>query len=230
MQVRQQIKDTLGIANTDTLLDESTYSEKQLKEDKIRLERERKQLDKEMGEYADEYKALIKKGAQASEHQRPQLAQRAKIAKKKYKIKKQEYQKNSVVMATVVTIEGARELQNMYGEDTTEIETIIHDSNVNAEAVQEDLMDAMVQFELDMDVMQEVQENLDIDIIGTDMMGGTTEEEEMMEKWAEDDLDDEEIDVDSAVNADADPATDIGLDGENGLGLDEETLDDSDLP
>ena len=166
MQVREQIKETLGIADKKTLLDEDVYSDQQLKKDKIRLERQRRQLDKEMGEYAAEYKQLIKQGAEVSEHQRPQLAQQAKIAKKKYKIKKQEYQKNSVVMATVVTVEGARELQKMHSEDTTEIETLIHESNVNAEKVQENMMDEMVQFELDMEVMQEVQESLDIDIMG----------------------------------------------------------------
>jgi hypothetical protein len=226
MQVREQIKETLGIADKGTLLDEDVYSDQQLKKDKIRLERQRKQLDKEMGEYAAEYKQLIKKGAEVSEHQRPQLAQQAKIAKKKYKIKKQEYQKNSVVMATVVTVEGARELQKMHSEDTTEIESLIHESNVNAEKVQENMMDEMVQFELDMEVMQEVQESLDIDIMGTDMSSEATEEEEMMEEMAAGDLSDEEIDVKTEVEADA--SVGVSMD-DVGVDLEDETITDSDL-
>lgn len=226
MQIREQIKDTLGIADKKTLLDKDVYSDQHLKKDKIRLERQRKQLDKEMSEYAAEYKQLIKQGAEASEHQRPQLAQQAKIAKKKYKIKKQEYQKNSVVMATVVTVEGARELQKMHSEDTTEIETLIHESNVNAEKVQENMMDEMVQFELDMEVMQEVQESLDIDIMGTDMSQGATEEEEMMEEMAAGDLSDEEIDVENEVEADV--SADVSID-DVGVDLDDEAIDESEL-
>jgi hypothetical protein len=227
MQIREQIKETFGIADKGTLLDEDVYSNQQLKKDKIRLQRQRKQLDKEMSEYAAEYKQLLKKGAEASEHQRPQLAQRAKIAKKKYKIKKQEYQKNSVVMATVVTVEGARELQKMHSDDTTEIESIIHDSSVNAQKVQENLMNEMVQFELDMEVMQEVQESLDIDIMGTDMSEGSTKEEEMMEEMAAGELSDEEIDVEAEVEVTA--SADTSLNDEIGIDFDDEELDESDL-
>ena len=227
MQVREQIKETLGIADTGTLLDEEVYSDQQLKKDKIRLERQRKQLDKELNEYGAEYKRLIKEGAEASEHQRAQLAQRAKIAKKKYKIKKQEYRKNSIVMATVVTIEGARELQDMHSGDTTNIEELIHDRDVNAQQVQENIMDEMVQFELDMEVMQEVQESLDIDIIGTDMTGDTTKEEEMMEEMAAGNLEDEEIDVESEV--DVETTSDVTLEDEVGIDLEDEEIDASNL-
>jgi hypothetical protein len=225
MQVREQIKETLGIADTGTLLDENVYSDQQLKKDKIRLERQRKQLDKELSEYGAEYKRLITEGAEANEHQRAQLAQRAKIAKKKYKIKKQEYRKNSIVMATVVTIEGARELQDMHSEDTTNIEELIHDRDVNAQQVQENIMDEMVQFELDMEVMQEVQQSLDIDIIGTDMAADTTKEEEMMEEMAAGNLEDEEIDVESEVEA----TSEVPIDDEVGIDLEDEEIDASNL-
>lgn len=227
MQVREQIKETLGIADKGTLLDESVYSDEQLKKDKVRLERQRKQLDRELNEYAEEYKSLIRKGAQASKHKRPQLAQQAKIAKKKYKIKKQEYKKNSVVMATVVTIEGARELQRMHTDDTTEIESLIHDSDVNAQQVQENMMDEMVQFELDMEVMQEVQESLDIDILGTEMELGGTEEEELMEEMAAGDISDEEIDLDAEVEAEE--TAEVSLEAEAEIGIGDEEIDESEL-
>jgi hypothetical protein len=227
MQVREQIKETLGIADTGTLLDDDVYSDKQLKKDKIRLERQRKQLDEELNEYAAEYKRLIKEGAEASEHQRAQLAQQAKIAKKKYKIKKQEYQKNSIVMATVVTVEGARELQEMHSGDTTNLEELIHDRDVNAQQVQENIMDEMVQFGLDMEVMQDVQKSLDIDIIGPDMAADTTEEEELMEEMAAGDLSDQEIDVESEIEVET--TSDVAFDREVGVSIEDEEIDASNL-
>lgn len=200
MQIREQVKEMFGTADKGNLLDSSVYGQEDLKRDKIKLERQRKQLQKEMNEYGTEYKKLMKKGAQASDHERRQIAQQAKIAKKKYKIKKQQYKKNSVVMATIVTIEGARELQNMSNEDTTEIESLLHDSSVDAEQVQEEMMENMVQFDLDMQMMQEVQESLDIDIMGSTMDEmGDDELVEDMRRLAEGDLDEEELDVEAEV-------------------------------
>lgn len=228
MQIREQVKEMFGTAEKGTLLDKSVYSEQDLKRDKIKLERQRKQLQNEMNQYGKEYKKLLREGSQASEHERAQIAQQAKIAKKKYKIKQQEFQKNSVVMATVVTIEGARELQNMSDEDTTEIETLIHDSSVNAQQVQEDMMENMVQFDLDMQMMQEVQESLDIDIMGTDMEMGGTEEEEMMRKMAEGDISEEEIDIQAEVEETQ--TTGVSMSGDIGDTGDEEIdLDDDDI-
>lgn len=227
MQIREQVKEMFGTAEKGTLLDKSVYGEQDLKRDKIKLERQRKQLQNEMNQYGKEYKKLLREGSQASEHERAQIAQQAKIAKKKYKIKQQEFQKNSVVMATVVTIEGARELQNMSDEDTTEIETLIHDSSVNAQQVQEDMMENMVQFDLDMQMMQEVQESLDIDIMGTDMEMGGTEEEEMMRKMAEGDISEEEIDIQAEVEETQ--TTGVSMSGDIGDTGDEEIDLDDDI-
>jgi hypothetical protein len=219
MQIREQVKDIFGTADTKTLLDEDVYTDTDLKKDKIRLKRERQQLEKEMDEYVGEYKELIREGADAGEHRRPQLAQQAKMAKKKYKIKKQQYKKNSVVMATLVSIEGARELQEMHGGDKTELEDLLHESDVDAQQVQEDIMDDMIQFELDMEVMQEVQQSLDIDILGTEMDVGATEEEEMMAQFEQGDLDEEKLDLDEQVDAEAD-ADDMSLENEMSVDVD----------
>lgn len=228
MQIREQVKEMFGTAEKGTLLDKSVYGEEDLKRDKIKLERQRKQLQKEMNQYGKEYKELLREGAQVSDHKRAQIAQQAKIAKKKYKIKQQEFKKNSVVMATIVTIEGARELQNMSNDETTEIEQLIHDSSVNAQQVQEDMMENMVQFDLDMQMMQEVQESLDIDIMGTDMDMGGTEEEEMMRKMAEGELSEEEVDIE----ADEEASTEVSMSAGGGLGdIEDESidLDDEDI-
>ncbi len=230
MQIRKQVKEMFGTAEKGTLLDKSVYGEEDLKRDKIKLERQRKQLQKEMNQYGKEYKKLLREGAQVSDHKRAQIAQQAKIAKKKYKIKQQEFKKNSVVMATIVTIDGARELQNMSNDETTEIEQLIHDSSVNAEQVQEDMMENMVQFDLDMQMMQEVQESLDIDIMGTDMDIGGTEEEEMMRKMAEGELSEEEVDIEAEVEEEV--STEVSMSAGGGLGdIENESidLDDEDI-
>src|SRR6056297_2278963 len=155
MNIRNWISDQFG--DTDSLLDEDVYSEQEIKEDKVRLKQERKRINKEMAEYSAEYQRLLEKGAQASEIERQQYAQQAKIAKKKYKVKQQQYQKNSVQMATVVTIEGARELLDMTEQNTTNIGGLLDRDDVDLSHVQETMMNSMVEYELDMDMMMEVQ-------------------------------------------------------------------------
>lgn len=228
MQIREQVKEMFGTADKGNLLDGDVYGEQDLKRDKIKLERQRKQLQKEMNEYGSEYKKLMKRGARASDHKRRQIAQQAKIAKKKYKIKKQQYKKNSVVMATIVTIEGARELQNMSNEDTTEIESLLHDSSVDAEAVQEEMMENMVQFDLDMQMMQEVQESLDIDIMGSTMDEmGDDELVEDMRRLAEGDLDEEELDVEAEIEETT--STEVSMSASTGGDLDDFEGEEIDL-
>lgn len=223
MQVRESIKEFFG-ASGETLLDESVYSDGDLRRDKIKLRKQRKRIENEMNQYAEEYKELLQKGANANELQRETFAKKAQIAKKKYKIKKKQYQKNSVVLGTIVSIEGARELQDMHDGDTTEIESIIREEDVNVESVQEDMMNQMVEFDLDMEIMQEVQQGLDIDIMTTDFQAEESEELEMMEEMAAGSLDGEEIDVDETIEAD-ESVGDVNLDND----LEEIELDE-DVP
>lgn len=202
MQVRDWVTDYFG-ESADSLLDESVYSDEDLRRDKIKLRKQRKRVEQEMNQYASEYKELLQKGADANEIERQNYAKKAQIAKKKYKLKKRQYQKNSVVLGTVVSVEGARELQDMHDGDTTEIESIIRNRDVDVESVQEDMMDQMVEFDLDMEIMQEVQNSLDIDIMSTDMSAEDSEEMEMMEEMAAGDISEEEIDIDQTVDAEA---------------------------
>ncbi len=195
MELRSWISNRFG--STETFLDKSKYSDDEIKEDKIRLRQERKRIQKELNNIGAEYQTLLEKGAQANEMERKQYAQQAKIAKKKYKIKQQQYQKNSVETATIVTIEGARELMEMSNKDTTNFQEIVTDSNVDLSHVQESVMNTMVEFELDMDMMMEVQDALDIDIIGADVDMGASKEEEMMEDIAAGKMDAEQVDVES---------------------------------
>lgn len=216
MQLREPLQDYFGTADTDTLLDESVYSSQDLKEDKIRLKRQRKSIQKEMDNYAEEYKQLLQKGAEADSLDRQRIAQKAKMAKKKYKIKKQQYKKNSLVLGTVVTVEGARELMEMHdGANQSNIEGILQNNDINADQVQEEMMDQMIQFELDMDVMQEVQQSLDLDIMSSDMsVEGGDQELEKMEEMAAGDMSEEQVDLDAEVDVDQEQAmsSDVDLD------------------
>lgn len=214
MKLREPLQDYFGTADTETLLDESVYSSKDLKEDKIRLKRQRKTIKKEMDKYGEEYKQLLKKGADADSLDRQRIAQKAKMAKKKYKIKKQQYKKNSLVLGTVVTVEGARELMEMHdGANQSNIEGILQNSDVNADQVQEEMMDQMIQFELDMDVMQEVQQSLDLDIMSTDMsVEGGDQELEKMEEMAAGNMSQEQVDLDAEVTVEEDDlSSDVDL-------------------
>lgn len=218
MQLRSWIQDQFG--STETLLDESVYSEQDIKEDKIRLRQQRQRILKEMNEYGAEYQRLLEEGAQASEMEAQQYAQQAKIAKKKYKIKQQQYQKNSVQMATVVTVEGARELMSMTETNTTNIEDVLGDDNVDLTNVQEQMMDSMVEYELDMNIMMEVQDALDIDIIGADVdMGSSNKEMEIINQIREGDMEAEQADIDHEVD---DQQVEPSLEEDMGISLDED--------
>lgn len=214
MKYRSWIHDQFG--STDTLLDESSYSSQEIKEDKIRLRQKRKRIQKELNDLSAEYQRLLEQGAEANEMERKQYAQQSKIAKKKYKIKQQQYQRNSMQMATVVTIEGARELMEMSDKNTTNFEDIIDDSDVDMSHVQESLMDTMVEHELDMDMMMEIQDALDIDIIGADVDMGASEEEEIMKDIAAGKVDTEQVDIEGQIETEqdvGDPIDDLGMGG-----------------
>lgn len=224
MQLRKPLQDYFGTADTDTLLDESVYSSQDLKEDKIRLKRQRKTIQKEMDEYGEEYKQLLREGANADSLDRQRIAQKAKMAKKKYKIKKQQYKKNSLVLGTVVTVEGARELMEMHdGANQSNIENILQNNDVDADQVQEKMMDQMIQFELDMDVMQEVQQSLDLDIMSSNMdVEGGGEELERMEEIAAGDVSEKQIDLDAEVSLEEEESVPAEMDledAERDLGL-----------
>ena len=210
MEVRDWVQDYFG-ESANSLLDEGVYSDEDLRRDKIKLRKQRKQIEKEMNQYASEYKELLQKGSQTNEIERESYAKKAQIAKKKYKLKKRQYQKNSVVLGTVVSIEGARELQDMHDGDTTEIESIIRERDVDVESVQEDMMNQMVEFDLDMEIMQEVQDSLDVDIMSTEMGDEDSEEIEMMEEMAAGEISEEELDVEQRVEAE-EGLDDVGLD------------------
>jgi hypothetical protein len=217
MEFRDWIHETFG--DRKTIMDESVYSIEEIREDKVRLRHRRGRLRNEMADLETKYRRLLEKGARASEAERPQYAQRARIAKKKYKVKDQQFQKNSVQMATIVTVEGARELMAMSDEEDLNMPDM---RDVDHQEVQQRVTNDMIQYELDMEVMLEVQDALDVDIIGSEASleaGG--QEEEIMAEIAADETSAENVDIEEdSAETEADGST-AGL----GDGLDDD-LDD----
>lgn len=213
MELRNWITETFG--STDTLLDESVYNGDEIREDKIRLKQRRKQLNKDMSRLQREYRELLEEGAEASDAERPQYAQRARMKKKKFKVKQQKFQKNSVQMATIVTIEGARELMEMSDEDELNLPDM---NDVDYGEVQQHLREEMIQYEIETDTMIEVQEALDIDIIGADMDMNGGEEEDIMQDIAAGNVDSEHVDIDDEEEDEADVGMSSTIDGDVGIG------------
>lgn len=213
MELRNWITETFG--STDTLLDEDVYSGDEIREDKIRLKQRRKQLNKDMSQLRREYQALLEEGAEASEVERPQYAQRARMKKKKFQVKQQKFQKNSVQMATIVTIEGARELMEMSDEDELNLPDM---NEVDYGEVQQHLREEMIQYEIETDTMIEVQEALDIDIIGADMDMNGGEEEDIMDDIAAGKVDSEHVEIDDEEEDEADVDIGSSIDDEVGIG------------
>lgn len=213
MEFRNWITETFG--STDTLLDENVYSAEDIREDKIRLKKRRKQLNKDMGQLRREYRDLLEEGAEASEAERPQYAQRARMKKKQFQVKQQKFQKNSVQMATIVTIEGARKLVNMSDEENLNLPDM---NEVDYGEVQQEMRDEVVDWEIDMEIMGEVQDILDVDIIGTDMDLNGGEEEEIIEDIAAGKTDKEHVDIEDEEEDEVDVGVGSSIDEDVGIG------------
>jgi len=167
--VRDWIESKFGTEEVKSLLNEEVYSQRELKKDRKKLQKRRRDLSDEIEETSNEYRDLVKTAAEVPESQRDPYVKQAKIAKQKYKIKKHQYRKNSALMATLISIKGARNLQGMTDEHHTKLESLLHDESVDASDIQDDMFDEMMEFGLTMDTMQEVQDALDFEVMGPDM-------------------------------------------------------------
>lgn len=203
MELRDWVQERFGSADAETLLDESAYSQNELRADKKKLEQSLKQLESDMDTHSGKYQKLLEKGAQADEMRRRQYAQKAKFEKKKYEIKKKKHKANSVKLGTVISIEGMREVMDMHESQDLSLDEAMS-QDINAQQVQGEIMDQMAQFGLELEDMQQVQDALDVEILDDDLEQGASEELEAMEKMAAGDISSEQVDVDEEVNVDAD--------------------------
>jgi len=208
MELRDWVQDRFGTADAESLLDESLYSTKDLRKDKAKLEQNLRQIEKERDKHRQQYETLLEKGADADEMKRKQYAQKAKFAKKKYKIKKKKHKANSVKLGTIISIEGMREVMAMHNEENYEIDNLF-DDDLNVGELQNEIMDQMAEFGLEMEDMQEVQDALDVEILDQDLDTTASEEVELMEEMRAGEISREEVDIEETVE-DSSEDVDIG--------------------
>jgi len=213
MTLRNWITEQFGDAKTETLLDESQYSRKELRKDKQKLNQSLNQLESELDDHGTRYETLLQKGAKADDIKKQQYAQKAKFEKKKYQIKKKKYKTNSVKLGTIISIEGMREVLSMHNEASYNIDELF-DEDRNTQEMQAHVMDKMAEFGLEIDDMQAVQDALDVDILGQDMDMQASEELEIMEEMEAGDLSREQLDIEKDVNQESDDV-DVSFDIED---------------
>ncbi|MBZ6497177.1 NFACT family protein [Natrinema longum] len=213
MDVTDLIETTFDTDDHESLFDPEFYSDRELREDKIRVKQERTRLERELEKYENKYKRLLDQGADASDIERRQFAQKAKLTKRRYEIIEKRYRKQGVILATLITIEGIRELFEQQDKNESNIANIVADAETDVGALRETFQDQMAQHHLDVETMQEVQRSLDIDVLPSESTLSATDEAALMDSVAADDLDTESIDIDQDIGEIDPDIGDIELDG-----------------
>ena len=198
MSVTDWITDRFGSDSTATLLDESVYSDRELRKDKAKLEQGLRQTEQKLEKHNQQYQKLLREGAEADEMRRRLYAKKAKLEKKKYEMKKREYKADSVKLGTVISVEGMRDVLDTADSDINLSE---HIRDANTSQLQGQIMDQMAEFGLEIEDMQQVEEALDVPILDDDLEDGASEELEMMEQMAAGSVSDEQVDIEDDVNA-----------------------------
>lgn len=210
MNIHNWVTNQFGDTDPATLLDESRYSTKQLRKDKRSLQQSINQLESELDDHGTRYQHLLEKGANADDIKKRQFAQKAKFEKKKYQIKKKKYKVNSTKLGTIISIEGMREILSMHEEDSYAVDELF-DEDHNAQELQAQVMDQMAEFGLEIEDMQDVQDALDVDILGQDLESEPSEELELMEEMEAGELSREQLDIEEDVEQES---TDIDSDSD----------------
>jgi hypothetical protein len=196
MNIKTWMQNQFGDTDTETLLDESQYSRTELRKDKQGLQQALNQLESELDDHGTRYQHLLEKGANAGSLKKQQFAQKAKFEKKKYQIKKKKYKTKSTKLGTIISIEGMREILSMHEEESYAVDELFDDEH-NAQELQAQVMDQMAEFGLEMEDMEEVQEALDVEILGQDFETEASEELEIMEEIQAGDLSREQVEIDA---------------------------------
>jgi len=222
MELRSWLQDRYG-GTGESLLDESVYSDKDLRMDISKLEHKLKKLEKEMDNHSQKYKKLLQEGANVGELKRKKYAQKAKFEKKKYAIKKKKYRASSVKLGTILSIQGMRDIMEVQDEEGIVLDDAI--SDVDAQEIQGEIMERMAAFGIEMEDMQEIQEALDIPIMDDEMNMDVGEEEAIMQDLAASEISEEEVDVE--MESDSSLTDGTGID--DGMDLDDVEVDLDDI-
>lgn len=214
MELRNWVTERFG-GTGENLLNESVYSNKELRKDVSKLEHSAKKLEQEMDEHRRTYKQLLQEGAQKDELQRKKYAQKAKFEKKKYAVKKKKYKANSVKLGTVLSIQGMREIMAMHDSEDLELDAVMEDAD--AQEIQSEIMERMAAFGIEMDDLQEIEDALDIPIMQNDIDMGASEEEQVMEQIAAQEISAEQVDIEAEATAQAEAGLGDDIDIEEGM-------------
>jgi len=214
MEVRNWVKSKFGTADQ-TLLSTEVYSEDDLRRDKIKLERQRNRIQDEIEDHRGKYKKLVKEAAGEDEMRKQNLAKKAKNQKKQYQLKQKKYQKTSMKYGTILSIEGARELlQEQQSNKTPDLAIDdVMDEDLQVDEFEAKMEEKMVDFDMEVDMMERIQGSLDFNFTSSDMSMSTDDdvmsEIEEVEKGQ---LDEEEIDIEddaTSVSANVEASVDI---------------------
>lgn len=199
MNVTDWIESAFGTEDHESVFNPEFYSDRELREDKIKIRRKRTHLEKELEKCDNKYEQLLDRGADASDIERRQFAQRAELIKREYEIIEKEYRKQGVILATLITIEGIRKLLKQQDENVLNIESIVTDTETDVDALRETFQNQMVQHDLDVETMQEVQRNLDIDVLPSESTLSPTDEMALIDSVEASNLDAESVSIDQDI-------------------------------
>lgn len=199
MDVTDWVQERFGSTDNKTLLDESQYSRKDLRKDKQKLEQNLKKIENDMDKHSERYQKLLQKGAESDEMKQQQYAQKAKFEKKKYQIKKKKYKTQNIKLGTIVSIEGMREVMELHEGTNLALDDLFEDDR-NIQELQTQVMDQMAEYGLNLEDMQEVQEALDVEILGQDLDTEASEEIELMKEMEAGNISQEQVDIEEEVD------------------------------
>ena len=137
-----------------------------------RLEIERTQITDELKKIETEYTETISEAASYDEAKQKSKVQEAKVLKKKWKIKKETKKRNTMDLATVILVGAAQELIDRCGTDITDINVILDDPNIDSDDVTASVWNSIEKYDLDLDVVAKVQNELELDLIDIEVGSG----------------------------------------------------------
>jgi|GEM_PF-1871868 len=223
MELRNWVRERYN-GTGESLLDESVYSDKELRKDISKLEHSSKKLEQEMDKHRRKYRKLLEEGAQSSDLERKKFAQKAKFEKKKYAIKKKKFRSNNVKLGTALSIQGMREVMDLHDSEDIALDEAMSDAD--AQEIQSEIMERMAAFGIEMEDMQEIQDALDIPMMDDNLDMDVSEEEQVMEEIAASGMSANQVDIEAESQTTVEESVDIEADIEDDIDMDEVSVDD----
>jgi len=192
--------------------DEMPFSAQEIEARQTELSLDRDQISHELEELKTEYTELFDAAVDCDESERKKYVQKIKLVKKKIKIKMLQKEKNSEQLATVILVGAARELVDRCEEDTRDTDSIVADPEVETDDVIRSIWNAILEYNLEYEIVAEVQNELELDLIDIEV-----EPEPVCNPIPEEPQGDLDVDIET----EADPLTDFE---ESDFNLDSEGL------